>query len=90
MDLKDYRKQIDAIDAQLVQLFVQRMEAASGIAAYKLEHNLPVLDAQREQARLEAVCALAPAELQPHVAAVYAAIFEESRAYQQLLMEETL
>ena len=44
MELSDYRVQIDRIDRQLVELFAQRMETAAGIAAYKKEHGLPVLD----------------------------------------------
>ena len=48
MELSDYRVQIDRIDRQLVELFAQRMETAAGIAAYKKEHGLPVLDPIRE------------------------------------------
>ena len=45
MDLNDYRTRIDQIDDQLVKLFAERMETVVGIAKYKEEHNLPVLDA---------------------------------------------
>ena len=62
MDLKDYRKQIDEIDDQLVQLFRQRMEVSSDIAQYKKERNLPILDAGRERAKLNDVCAKVPPE----------------------------
>ena len=44
-DLSDYRKEIDEIDHQLVPLFEQRMEVVRKVAAYKKEHNLPVLHA---------------------------------------------
>ena len=33
MELKDYREKMDAIDAQLLALFLQRMETAAEIAA---------------------------------------------------------
>ena len=43
-ELKDIRKKIDGIDAQLAGLFEQRMECAREIAAYKAAHGLSVLD----------------------------------------------
>ena len=49
MELSDYRARIDQIDRQLVELFAQRMNTAAGIAAYKKEHGLPVLDPVRER-----------------------------------------
>ena len=48
MELSDYRARIDQIDRQLVELFARRMNTAAGIAAYKKEHGLPVLDPVRE------------------------------------------
>ena len=47
-DIKEMRSEIDAIDASLAQLYRQRMEAARRIGRFKLEHNLPVDDPQRE------------------------------------------
>ncbi len=88
MDLKDYRKQIDEIDDQLVALFRQRMEAAAGIAAYKKANGLPVLDAGREREKLHDVCAKMPPELQNQTAVLYSSIFELSRSYQTSRMGE--
>ena len=82
MDLTDYRKQIDEIDAQLVALFQQRMDVASGVADYKRKHNLPVLDAGREQDKLRDLCSQTRPELQRYTAALYRSIFELSRAHQ--------
>ena len=64
MDLKDYRKQIDEIDDQLVKLFQQRMETAADIAAYKKANKLPVLDAGRERSKIHDLCAKVPPEMQ--------------------------
>ena len=58
MELSDYRARIDQIDRQLVELFAQRMNTAAGIAAYKKEHGLPVLDPVREREKLLDVAAL--------------------------------
>ena len=66
MDINDYRKQIDEIDDQMVELFARRMAVASEIARYKQEKGLPVLDAGRERAKLNDVCAKAPAELRDY------------------------
>ena len=60
MDLNDYRTRIDQIDDQLVKLFAERMETVVGIAKYKEEHNLPVLDAGRERKKLLALAEKSP------------------------------
>lgn len=51
--LETLRGEIDGIDREMAALFEKRMAAASGVAAYKREHGLPVLDAGREQAVVE-------------------------------------
>ena len=47
MDLNDYRREMDEIDAQLLAAFEQRMDVAGKIAEYKKAHDMPVLDARR-------------------------------------------
>ena len=64
MELSDYRTQIDRIDAELLQLFAERMQTAAGIAAYKKSHGLPVLDAGREREKLAQIVKAAPEDLQ--------------------------
>ena len=44
MDLNQLRAQIDEVDDQLISLVTRRMDIAADIAAYKKEHNLPVLN----------------------------------------------
>lgn len=46
--LEQLRGQIDEIDAELVRLLERRLDVAEGVARYKLERNLPVLDSGRE------------------------------------------
>lgn len=48
MDLSESRDRIQAIDRQMAALFVQRMEAARDIAAYKRERGLRIEDDQQE------------------------------------------
>ena len=41
--LEAARRQIDAVDAQLADLFEQRMAAVLQVAEYKKAHGLPIL-----------------------------------------------
>ena len=88
MDLQDYRKQIDEIDEQLVALFQKRMDVASGIAAYKKEHNIPVLDAGRERDKLNDVCSKVRPEMRNYTSVLYSSMFELSRSYQSHQMTQ--
>lgn len=47
-ELEQYRLEIDAIDQELTRLVEKRFEVAKKVAAYKRAHDLPVLDASRE------------------------------------------
>ena len=38
MELSEIRTRIDAVDDQLLKLFLERMELAEEVAAYKNEH----------------------------------------------------
>ena len=48
--LQEARKIINDVDAQMADLFVQRMKAAEMVAQYKQEHGMPVQDPEREEA----------------------------------------
>ena len=50
MDLLQQARQIiNNVDAQMADLFVERMKAAEMVAQYKQEHGMPILDAEREE-----------------------------------------
>ncbi len=49
MYIEDLRKQIDKIDAKMLELFEERMQRSRDIARYKQERNLPIFDAKREK-----------------------------------------
>jgi chorismate mutase/prephenate dehydratase len=53
LNIDELRKEIDAIDRELVSLFERRMAIVSDIALYKLENNMEVFDRGREEALLE-------------------------------------
>lgn len=86
MDLKEYRTQIDDIDQQLVQLFQQRMEVSKGIAEYKKEHGLPILDPGREREKLQKLSAGMEPDMQNYTSVLYSSLFELSRSYQSQQM----
>ena len=52
-NLEDTRKEIDEIDARLLELFCRRMELAADVAAYKSRHGLPTLRPEREKEILD-------------------------------------
>ncbi len=49
MELENWRKEIDAIDASMAELFGKRMAIAEKIGAYKKENRLPIHDPEREK-----------------------------------------
>ena len=87
MELEELRGQIDEIDAALIGLLQRRMDVAAGIAVYKRENGLPVLDASREVDKLRAVRSRCRPELGPYVTRLYEAMFAVSRDYQQSLLD---
>ncbi|MBQ8344863.1 MAG: prephenate dehydratase [Clostridia bacterium] len=89
MELNEYRQQIDAIDRELVDLFVRRMNVAAGVADYKRQHNLPVLDASRERALLSKISELAGEEFEDYACTLYSTLLDLSRSYQHKRLEET-
>lgn len=46
--LKEYRKEIDEIDNAIINLLVERSEVVKKVKEYKLENNIEILDANRE------------------------------------------
>jgi chorismate mutase len=49
MDIADWRKKIDALDRQLVDLLSERASAAVEIGRLKRDTNLPVYEPDRER-----------------------------------------
>lgn len=86
MKLEDYREKIDTVDEKLVALFAERMELSRAIAEYKKGNGLPVLDASREEEKLNSVAEQSPAELREYTRRLYALLFELSRDYQRELI----
>ena len=82
MELKEAREQIDRIDRQLTDLFVERMQVAQQVAAYKREHGLPVLDRERERQVIASRTAQAGEEMATYTRVLYNTLMDLSRSYQ--------
>jgi chorismate mutase len=63
MDIADWRKQIDQLDGQIVDLISQRAKAAKAIGALKRNSDLPVYEPNREQDVFEHVRSINPGPL---------------------------
>ena len=55
MDIADWRKKIDEVDRQLVELLSVRARAAVEIGALKRNTNLPIYEPERERTVFENV-----------------------------------
>ena len=63
MDIADWRKQIDEIDAEIVVLISRRAEAAKAIGQLKLGEHMPIYEPKREQYVFEHVQQINPGPL---------------------------
>ena len=84
MDISELREQINEIDHEIVELYVRRMETARAIGRYKREHNLPVLDSERERSLLNKVAEQAGEENEQGVRALYHLLIDHSRMRQEM------
>ena len=85
-ELQDLRRDIDAIDRELVELFRRRMDVTARVGAYKRERGIPVLDQERERQVLRNKGELAGEELRPAVITLYQTIMALSRRQQRDLL----
>lgn len=86
--LERSRQEIDEIDSELVQLFERRMHAVQGVAAWKKEQGLPILDGGREAANIARSSAqLRDPELKPYFEKWYRGTMEIAKEYQRSIME---
>ena len=87
-DLSACRKRMDAVNAQMLRLFKERMELSAEIAQIKNEKGIPVCDPAREQEILEEVCVSLPEELREYGRELFQTLMDASKDYQKRRMEE--
>lgn len=89
LDLQEMRKEIDAIDEQIVALFERRMAIAENVARFKIETGKPVFDRAREQEKLETLGRKTHSEFNRcGVQELYQQIMSISRKRQYQLLQE--
>ena len=85
MELSEIRTKIDAVDDQLLQLFLERMTLSEEVAAYKNEHHLPILNKQREREILAKVTEKS-GEKERYAYHLFSTLFELARSRQAELI----
>ena len=85
MELSEIRAKIDAVDDQLLDLFLERMELSEAVAAYKNEHKLPILNRAREREILAKVTEKA-GDKERYAYHLYSTLFELARSRQAELI----
>lgn len=88
-DLLQLRDEIDVIDRQIRELYQRRMEITAEVAEYKIQTGKPVLDREREQAKLAALTEDAASEFwRTAVRELFEQIMAVSRKRQYQLLTE--
>ena len=85
--LETLRQEIDSIDAQIFDLFEQRLTVAKQIGAYKKEHGLSVLDSSREDVKKDQVKASVSPELEPYALELLEVLMKAAKAIQETSRE---
>ena len=90
MDLAELRKQIDEIDAGIVDLYEKRMEVSKNVAKYKIETGKKVFDKAREEEKIRKVKSLTHNEFNSHgIEELFEQIMSMSRKLQYRMLEES-
>lgn len=89
MDLTELRERIDGIDAQIAELFEQRMDICGQVAEYKISAGKNVFDKSREAEKLAKIRALAHNEFNGFcLVELFEQIMSMSRKLQYRLLTE--
>ena len=84
MDISDWRRKIDELDEEIVQLISKRAEAAKAIGELKRVAELPVYEPGREQTVFDHVRAVNPGPLaDAEILHVYERIIDVMRTLQR-------
>ena len=89
MNLNEIRSEIDAVDAEIVELFKKRMCLSANVAEYKRQNNMPVLDSSRERALFTKISELSGNEFEEYSRTLYSTILDLSRSYQHKILGNT-
>ena len=82
MDLEELRNEIDAIDDEILKLFLKRMDVSSKVADYKKENNLATLQKGREREILNKVSEKSGAEMADYSRILFSTLMDLGKSYQ--------
>ena len=83
-NLEIARDRINEIDAQMIELFKERMKASKMVALYKRENNLDVLDSKREGQIIDKnLNILNDKELEKYYLIFFEGVLKASKDYQK-------
>ena len=86
-NLDDIRVEINAVDEQLLDLIVKRLDLSKEVAEYKKANNLPILDRNRELWILDHITEDKSADLVVPLRETYETLFRVSRFRQSQLID---
>ena len=78
-DLKDYRNEIDEIDAEILKQFEKRLAVTEKIAAYKEAKGMPIFDPMREEEKRNAIMDTVAPKNSGYANVLYSTIMEISK-----------
>ena len=82
--IENARIKINEIDAKMIELFKERIQAVMQILEYKKEHNLAVFDEKREiELIAKNIKLLNDSELEKYYLKFFQGVLESSKDYQR-------
>lgn len=89
MDLTEARKEIDEIDAKIVDLYEKRLKISEDVAKYKIDHGRKILDPDREKQKLATLQSMAGSKFTRYsIRELFEQIMATSRKRQYQIMQE--
>ena len=86
MELNEIRGRINELNEEMLALFMERMHLSEAVAAYKKEHNLPILDKTREREILAEMIQKGGAEYETYVYQFFNTLMNLSKARQSEIL----
>lgn len=77
------RTKINEIDKQIAELFNERFKIVKDIKAYKIAHNLPIIDTKREKAIIKQNLSYIDEEFKAYFLTFYETLLTLSKESQQ-------
>ena len=87
--LVECRQELNAIDDELQELFIKRMGCIREVAFYKIVHELPIYDPEREAAMVERLCDKIEPGLRPYYKKYLKEILKVSKEFQQEIISKS-